>query len=170
MNKELLNQAIKCLQIRDVIPEAIDLRVSDNYEPAFPEHDNLVLQYRHGIKRLNTKTYDNNGKEINVLIAHYECALRILPPVNNDAIKDSEINSEHDHNIEHNNEDVLIELIAVFAAYYEVNADIQKESIEEFGKYNVGYHVWPYWREFASSMLARVRIPIVSLPLYTIPE
>ena len=64
--------------------------------------------------------------------------------------------------------DIKIEFIATFAALYNVSEEISEEELTSFGLLNVGFHVWPYWREFASSMTSRLKIPEFVLHLYTI--
>lgn len=67
-----------------------------------------------------------------------------------------------------------LEIEAEFMARYRLNpaADLEAErpAIEEFGRYNLGYHVWPYWREFVQSTCARMGIPPIPVPMYQIPQ
>jgi len=42
-------------------------------------------------------------------------------------------------------------------------------ALDEFARYNVGYHVWPYWREYVQGTCARLGIPPVPVPMYRIP-
>lgn len=163
MNKDLLKKAIKNLSIRDVILDDIEFHVSENYDPSFPQYEDLLVQYRHGVKYFQEKTYENpsDGSEHRMLIAKFECAFRVLPP---DEDADELDNSE---DLE---KKILVQLTSEFAAYYSMKEGIDNECIKEFMKYNVGYHVWPYWREFATSMASRIRIPSFTVPLYVIPE
>lgn len=65
-----------------------------------------------------------------------------------------------------NEENVLFEITAVFNAKYLANKKLDLEVIEAFSDENVGYHVWPYWREFVQSTCARLNIPSLSIPFY----
>lgn len=64
--------------------------------------------------------------------------------------------------------DVLMEIKAKFEATYLSQKEVDANAISEFGKCNVGYHVWPYWREFVQSSCVRMDIPIVTVPFYRI--
>ncbi len=59
------------------------------------------------------------------------------------------------------------EIRALFVARYSILPDTQLEEpvLQEFGKHNALFHVWPYWRELAASMTSRARLPTVTLPM-----
>jgi len=62
----------------------------------------------------------------------------------------------------------LLEIRAIFDAEYTSSLEVHREEIDEFSKENVGYHVWPYWREYVQSSLARMDLPnnLISVPFY----
>lgn len=61
----------------------------------------------------------------------------------------------------------LLSVQAVFVAVYVAREAVDKEAIEAFSDQNVGYHVWPYWREFVQSASSRMGMgPIIQVPHY----
>src|SRR5690606_962287 len=53
------------------------------------------------------------------------------------------------------------------AAYYDIHDKAIIEdtvAIEDFALKNAVFHVWPYWREFASSSLQRLNLKKITLP------
>lgn len=163
MNKQLLNEAIKCLAIRDVILAETSVSVKKEYDPIYSPFNEISVQFRSGVTGAEGKTYEDSdsGTQVKLIVFTYECAFRLLPP----AVLGDKSNSE-----EHMKAETLMEAIATFRAYYTHENDISEDAVNEFMKYNVGYHVWPYWREYASSIAMRVRLPSFSVPFYRVPE
>lgn len=52
----------------------------------------------------------------------------------------------------------LIEIKVVWAARYISKEQIDPDGLKEFSVDNVGYHVWPYWREYVQSTSFRMGI------------
>ncbi|MEZ6993328.1 MULTISPECIES: hypothetical protein [unclassified Aeromonas] len=67
---------------------------------------------------------------------------------------------------ENSDDDTAVEITATFTAIYKSDIQLEKECIEAFSENNVGYHVWPYWRELVQSYCARTSIPLIEIPLY----
>jgi hypothetical protein len=44
------------------------------------------------------------------------------------------------------------------------------EELNAFGTMNAVFNAWPYFREFVDSMVTRMDLPTVTLPLYRIPR
>lgn len=55
---------------------------------------------------------------------------------------------------------------ATFIANYVSSEELDKECLDEFARVNVGYHVWPYWREFVQSACNRAGTDPIIVPLY----
>lgn len=62
----------------------------------------------------------------------------------------------------------ILEISAVFEAEYTSEEEVESSELEKFANKNVGYHVWPYWREFVQSSLARLELPadMINVPFY----
>ncbi len=61
----------------------------------------------------------------------------------------------------------LIEIMGVFTAVYYSKQEVTEDELAAFSEENVGYHVWPYWRELVQSMCARIDLsPPIKVPFY----
>jgi len=65
----------------------------------------------------------------------------------------------------------IVEIVGVFSAKYFSKKKLSQEELKEFCTDSVGYHVWPYWREYAQSTCARIGFsPAFEVPLYFMPQ
>lgn len=65
----------------------------------------------------------------------------------------------------------IVEIIAVFEAKYLSKNQLEKDEIKAFSADNVGYHVWPYWREYVQSTCARIGLsPAFEVPVYIVSQ
>lgn len=61
----------------------------------------------------------------------------------------------------------IAEIIAHFVARYRSIEQVNEEGLNEFAKENVGYHVWPFWREYVQTTCSRIGInPVFNVPFY----
>lgn len=62
----------------------------------------------------------------------------------------------------------LIEITADFDAEYVSTEELKSTDIDDFSSNNVGYHVWPYWREYVQSTVGRMDLPstLIRVPFY----
>jgi len=62
------------------------------------------------------------------------------------------------------------EIQAAFSLAYKADAldDLSKEHVDCFANTNGFYNAWPYWREFAQNMTARLNLPPLTLPVFRI--
>lgn len=164
MNHESLQQAIECLSIRDVRLDNATIWVDESFDPLFPDSETLNVQFKSGIRKSVICTTHNKetNKEERYLRSSYQCGFRVLLPTQEGAIPPKGEDLEGWAQV--------AEVTADFIAYYGMNAELDQAAIDEFSKRNVGYHVWPYWREYASSTAVRLRLPPVMPPLYVMPK
>ena len=164
MNKDLLKKAASCLSIQDVYMRNSNVFVAEDYHPKYPLSKTVDLQFRGGAKACRELEVDKTGtdKKDRILQVYYEAAFRIVPPNIDDETK-------KDH--QKMKELVLSEVVAQFVAEYIVTCDtLEEEAIKEFSRVNAGYHVWPFWREYALSTANRLKLPDFAIPLYKIPD
>jgi len=65
----------------------------------------------------------------------------------------------------------ILEIVGVFEARYLSNNQLKEDDLKAFSADNVGYHVWPYWREYVQSTCARIGFsPALEVPMYIIPQ
>lgn len=160
MNTDLLELAKKNLIIQDVFLHSSEIKTRDDYFPLSLGNE-IEVQFKNFVQdSLTLEAENQNGKKQSLVRYRYTTAFRVLPPGLPEEIKSDPSKIE---------EKTIIEVIATFVALYALKQEIPKDSMAEFAKFNVGYHVWPYWREYASSTSNRLRLPVFSIPLYTIP-
>jgi hypothetical protein len=59
---------------------------------------------------------------------------------------------------------------ATIVAEYQVIDGLSADAVKEFADHNGLFHIWPFWREYVHSTCARLRIPVVPVPMYTLPN
>jgi hypothetical protein len=59
---------------------------------------------------------------------------------------------------------------ASFELAYKIPPDLDpsRQELRAFAETNAVFNAWPYWREFAQSMTARMNLPPLTLPLFRI--
>lgn len=72
--------------------------------------------------------------------------------------------------VENEEQEPVFEITAAFRACYTSKTELTEECAKEFGQYNVGHTVWPYWREYVHSTSARVGLSTIDMPFYTITD
>ena len=64
------------------------------------------------------------------------------------------------------NYEPIVEIVCDFEAKYLSQKQLSEEELKAFSKSNVGYHVWPFWREYVQSTCARIGMsPPFDVPL-----
>ncbi len=76
--------------------------------------------------------------------------------------------SEKDQSTEEEYKPIL-EIIGLFEARYLSRNKLKEDELKAFSMDNVGYHVWPYWREYVQSTCSRIGLsPVFDVPMYII--
>jgi hypothetical protein len=95
------------------------------------------VQFKHYIHDSRPLTIKDAKKSREVVRFSYAAAFRMLRPgAKVKELTDDAIASEK----------TLVEVTANFAAIYQALSNVLEEAVDEFARFNVGYHVWPYWR------------------------
>ena len=65
------------------------------------------------------------------------------------------------------NQPELVSFAAIFRLVYSSAQmkELPTESVSQFANTNSVHNAWPYWREFVQNMIARMGLPILTLPL-----
>jgi hypothetical protein len=170
MDQKLIKQAADALSIRAVFLHQSSLKLKEKFIPQFVENDDLMLvpQYRGGpIGECDLLTESGAGKKnkVTTVVFFFSAGIRLVDKRSLDtagSAPDSEAN------------DIYVEIEADFALHYrlkdEVDAGKLTKAFEEFGRFNIGYHAWPYWREYVQSTCARVGIPTIPVPMFQLPK
>jgi hypothetical protein len=168
MDKSLIDQAANALSIQGVYLRDASIRAGEDLGPQPGAAElSLTPQYRSGpIGRFCISSADDDAvaEAPRIVIFYFETGIRLV---------DSELVKDEDGSADIPDKSIHLEITATFAAHYLLRADADVDQIlsalEEFAGCNVGYHVWPYWREYVQSTCARLGIPPVPVPLYRVP-
>ncbi len=158
MDRRLVREAADALVIQDVVLVSATVDGCDGFSPfkSLPQQE-LVTQFRFGATGFRERYgLDEGGGRHDLLEFHYATGLRLVEPNGRDDGDDGD-------------SAVLVEIAAVFSAVYlMIDPDVDDAALDEFARHNVGYHVWPYWREYAAGTLSRMRLPPVVIPFYRV--
>lgn len=159
MNNELIQLAHSRLLIHEILLHSGETKTNDSFFPL--DKKAYEIQFMQFVK--DSKVIELNGDDnqapIKFILFHYVAGFRALPEGLSGVDDESEIVNK-----------VEVEVIATFSAIYRILEEIPEEAIQEFAKFNVGFNVWPFWREYASSTATRLGLPSFPIPLYRIPK
>jgi hypothetical protein len=169
MDKTLIDIAAKALAIDAVFLRASAIRCREDFQPQFIEgHLSLVPQYRGGPTgrfHIFTSSHEETGETNMVAVFYFGVGVRLVDAESLAATETGEALPE---------DASYLEIESEFCAQYRIAGTTDDHELqtvlEEFGRYNVGYHVWPYWREYLQGTCARMGIPVIPLPMYQIPQ
>jgi len=156
MNTELLRLATDRLAIKDILLNASEIKTNENFCPQ--ENKPYEIQFKHYPIDSSRFNLLDESKQINLIRFRYLAGFRVLP----EGLTDEEKTSDDSDKVE-------AEVIATFSAIYTITKEISNEALKEFSEHNLGYNVWPYWREYASSTATRLGLPQFPIPLYRLP-
>ena len=161
MDREAIQKAAKCLLPKGVMLVNSTVTLSPAFDTYTAEKNKATPLHRGGhlddYKMIEDK--DDGGEIIQRTIKYkYECGICL--------VQADHVNDVIDGNIE---PEMLVEMSAVFCSIYDViENDLDRVCLDEFNKYNVGYHVWPYWREYVQSTCSRMGITVIPVPIYDV--
>ena len=154
-----LQKAIDALAVTDICPRNLKVSVKDDFDSSF-ETSELNVQWRHDLKRISILEEDNldetRDSTKSFVLFTIETGLRYVmdPDADPNTVEESAIG---------------VEILADFRATYAASEELDQDCLEEFGKANALFHVWPYWRELIQSTCARFGLPAMMLPMYKVP-
>lgn len=151
-----IEAAKKSLNLRELLIKEFSVFVSDELSET-PGETDAGMALRSGY--IGHKLLKKEG-ESQAVRFKYSCGIRLAQK---DIIKVSPPN-------ELEKEDLLLEIVATYTVDYTMKQELSEDALEEFGRINVGYHVWPFWRELLQSTCNRIGITPISLPFYRPPK
>ncbi len=166
MDKTLLQKAVESLSIQGVFLRSAEIRCKKGFLAPFVENK-LVLTPQHrgtttGFHSISTPSVGADGSTT-ILIFHFSAGTRLVDSNVAAIVSPADLDTES----------IYIEITAEFCAHYHLRQDADKAELqaafEEFGKHNVGYHVWPYWREYVQNTCCRMGIPPIPVPFFLLP-
>jgi len=130
MNDDLVQQAHSKLIIREILLHSGEIKTSEDFFPF--EKKAYEIQFKQYIKDSNLIKVDDED----FILFHYVAGFRALPTGLSDEEKENDLLDK-----------VVVEVTAIFSAIYKLIEEIPEEAVVEFAKFNVGFNVWPFWRE-----------------------
>ncbi len=159
MRNDALEQAKKCLQIRDVWMNRSKAWIADGFDPKYSRVKAVSAQFKHGVSRYTfSEVTDKDKQESQFLFRVYlDLGMRLIPGI--DPEQDPEDKTDQEAQ-----DMVLAQLEAVMVAEYLTDNDPGQDALEAFAAQNASYHAWPFWREYLVSQCERMRLPRVMVP------
>lgn len=166
MDPALIDEVARVLQIRAVLLRSCSLTSNPTLLPPSTTDLELAVQLSStpptAVQKLSL--VEDGGPTTKLAIFVFSAAVRL---VDQRALKFAR---ERGGDIA--DDDVKLEIKAEFGAHYAVadDADLEAmgQSLSVFCQHNVGFHVWPYWREFVHSTCSRMSLPLIPIPMYQI--
>lgn len=148
MDIELIQTAQKALKLESILMK--DFKLESNIELHEESVEESVYLVKTMKKLVSFEEYEleDDTKQVKYL---FKFGVILLPK----GFKGDEITDP----------DVISLVEAVYSSSYTYDKDVSEESLKEFGKYNVPYQLWTYWREFVQSSLSRVGITSFTMPM-----
>lgn len=145
------------LRILRVILRESRVSVKDDTDlPAFDRSETLSQSYRAVSNIRETILTGNDDQKHWVYSFFYTAGIRLI-------FSDEEEESKKD------DYEPIVEIVGVFEAKYISEKKLSEDELSDFSVDNVGYHVWPYWREYVQSTSARIGFsPIFEVPIYIV--
>lgn len=150
---------IKKLHIRSVNLRGSNITVNNEFDPEGAENiDGITQTYREAEGFQSTKFMKGEG-EVFCYDFRYNAGVRLI-------MKTDEEAAAQDAGFE-----PLIEIAASFDARYVSEINLPEEFLVSFAEQNVGYHVWPYWREYVQSACSKIGLnPTIQINHYFVAE
>ncbi len=163
MSHEQLVKAVEVLSIREIILAEANVRL----DPALNTHEpNLQLRAKMlegnqvACEQVSGKTQE--GNDCRFIRLGFRFTLQLLGPT----VSTEPANTAPEAAAK---EDVKVTIEALLKGVYAVNGDdFPGQDVIQAFVANAKFHVWPYWREFVTQMVARMNLPTVTIPPYQI--
>lgn len=153
MSIDNFEKAKKCLNILSVSQRTINVHVGDDIDLRLEFLNATKRQYYRGASRIRETELkdDSENNPYYEYVFEYGVGLRFV------------IDDEAEE------PEVAIEIEATFEAIYLSEEKLEREIINSFADQNVGYHVWPYWRELVQTNAAKMGIKtVIDIPHYLV--
>lgn len=152
-----IEDAKKSLALREILVKDLTVSVSDELSET-PGETDTGMALRSGC--IAHKFLPKKDGERQTVRFKYACGVKLAKIEVTETTKANELEKE----------DLLLEISVTYIVDYIMKEVIAEEDLVEFGRINVGYHVWPFWRELLQSTCNRIGISPISLPFYKTPK
>jgi hypothetical protein len=156
---ECLENAKKNLNIQAINLKRSQVVVSDDVEFTSLNREAALAQTFRAVERVKEVVLtDADDNEFFDYRFTYAAAIRLI------------FSSEEEESGDDNYKPI-VEISTVFDAKYFSKKKLTEDDLKAFAADNVGYHVWPYWREYVQSTCARIALsPGLEVPVYIISQ
>jgi preprotein translocase subunit SecB len=153
MDKELLQEAIDSLNVKDVYIFRANSFLMPGVDPKYDNSfKNLLVSFKHEVVSSEiVEISTGDTKKVNLFRIYIDLGVRWKM-----------LDEETEETFEKNTA-VLIE--TTFIAEYEMVHEVTEEALKEFALHNASYHVWPYWREYLANQCDRMNLPKITIPI-----
>lgn len=142
-------KAQNCLSIQAVRLQSSQINIKDDTRAENIGENMGSIYGFHGVSRVAQRTATaNDEKQIWIYDFYYKVGVKVT--------------AKDDSDVE------VVEIKSTYCVDYFSNEELTSDEIDGFSKDNVGYHVWPYWREYVQSTLSRMDLPakLIRVPFY----
>jgi preprotein translocase subunit SecB len=143
--RELLQQAISALQLRDIMLNECSFKRPN---PPPPASDSIKA------RQLTKQTVTFVVGEVE----QAERRIKLLQVIVALGIRIAALHAK--------NRPIYFEIEADFLVEYEVKAKLSEAAIKAFADANSVHNVWPFWRQHVFDIVSRARLPHLQVPLF----
>lgn len=157
MSDKSLHEAQDALCIKSVNLRSSSLSVRGGLDIEEIDRELASPQSFGWVKKVREFEKQDNGDSVKSwqYKFNYEVGIRLVP------------DNEEQESFEEDDYEALIHVMAEFQAVYDSKVKMNEEHLEAFSENNVGFNVWPYWRELVQSYCCRIAFyPPIEIPLY----
>ncbi|MFT6100113.1 MAG: hypothetical protein ACJAYF_002665 [Arenicella sp.] len=157
---DVYERAKSLLTFQNLSLRSAEIAIFNDYEPfhidELTEAGEAGIQTFSGVEKINEITFDSHADDsLWGYIFHYSAGVRVV---------DGEEPKDDDES------NICLLIQASFTARYGSKDELSQECLDAFSENNVGYHVWPYWREFVHSSSLRLGVRPLAVPFYQLRE
>jgi len=151
MMSEALQRAIASLEIHDVYLYSSQAFLKEKFEPKYDSTlDDLVVQYKHNVMRSSVLILEGGEEKIKLFRVFIELGARWISSSTQKDVVEAQ--------------DIKAQIEGTMVAEYLMKTDPGEEALSQFALKNASYHIWPYWREYATAHSQRMNLPKLVLP------
>ena len=151
-----LESAKRALSIRDVMLKGSVVESGDGViiQDLIPSKDNYLQEFR-GVQNVDFIELEaDEDSSVFLYRFNYRVGIRLIAGSGDSEAKEEDL-------------DVLVTIVTDFDACYHASSELSDEELKKYEENNVGYHVWPYWREYVQSTCQRLGLtPSIPVPVY----
>ena len=151
MDTRLTKNAVKKLELRDIVLHSSSFSRNKDYEPLlYP----LAIKKENGlqVKTEEICFLDDENNEVPLLRIYVNLETRGIGSYPSDEMEDKEIE--------------LFKIDAIYRIDYLIKKHLSDEEIKEFSKFNAVHNTWPFWRQHVYSVTNNARLPQIVITFF----